>query len=69
MNRTSNHQSKKIAEFQIALYKTIDEFQFVLWFTVDLISVNTHLEKVRDKCQFWWDDYNECIFQKKLVSF
>lgn len=29
-------------------------------------ALNTHLDKVRDSCQFWWDDYKECIFQKKI---
>jgi len=29
-------------------------------------ALNTHIDKIRDKCQFWWDDYNECLFQRKL---
>ena len=31
-------------------------------------SVNMHIDKMRDKCEFWWQDYNECMFQRKLVS-
>ncbi|KAL5255306.1 hypothetical protein ACHWQZ_G014648 [Mnemiopsis leidyi] len=29
-------------------------------------ALNMHVDKIRDKCQFWWEDYNECLFQRKL---
>lgn len=30
--------------------------------------LNTHLDKVYEQCEFWWDDYKECFAERKLIK-